>query len=42
MAQSVANDATPVQNISVAKGFNVELLYSVPKPVQGVLGCDVQ
>ena len=35
LAQSVANDATPVRNISVAKGFKVELLYSVPKPAQG-------
>jgi len=35
LAQSVANDATPVRNISVAKDFKVELLYSVPKPAQG-------
>ena len=34
-AQLVANSATPVRNIKVAEGFRVELMYSVPKPVQG-------
>ena len=34
-AQSVANSATPVRNIKAPEGFNVELLYSVPKPQQG-------
>ena len=34
-AQSVADSATPVRNIKAPEGFNVELLYSVPKPVQG-------
>jgi len=35
LGQSVANDATPVRNISAPKDFKVELLYSVPKPAQG-------
>jgi len=34
-AQSVADSATPIRNIKAADGFKVELLYSVPKPVQG-------
>jgi putative heme-binding domain-containing protein len=34
-AQSVTDSATPIRNIKVADGFQVELLYSVPKPVQG-------
>ena len=34
-AQSVADSATPIRNIKVKDGFKVELLYSVPKPVQG-------
>ena len=34
-AQSVADSATPVRNIKAPEGFNVELLYSVPKPQQG-------
>ena len=34
-AQSVADSATPIRNIKAADGFTVELLYSVPKPVQG-------
>jgi putative heme-binding domain-containing protein len=34
-AQSVTDSATPIRNIKVADGFKVELLYSVPKPVQG-------
>ncbi len=34
-AQSVQDSATPVRNIKAPDGFKVELLYSVPKPVQG-------
>ena len=34
-AQSVVDSATPVRNIQAPEGFNVELLYSVPKPQQG-------
>ena len=34
-AQSVSDSATPVRNIKAPEGFNIELLYSVPKPVQG-------
>ena len=34
-AQSVSDSATPVRNIKTPEGFNIELLYSVPKPVQG-------
>ena len=34
-AQSMAGSATPVRNIKAPEGFNVELLYSVPKPQQG-------
>ncbi len=34
-AQSVQDSATPVRNINAPDGFKVELLYSVPKPVQG-------
>lgn len=31
----IANQATPVDKIKVAKGFQVELLYSVPKEQEG-------
>ena len=34
-AQSVSDSATPVRNILAPKDFQVELLYSVPKPQQG-------
>ena len=34
-AQSVSDSATPVRNIKAPEDFNIELLYSVPKPVQG-------
>jgi len=34
-AQSVSDSATPVRNIKAPEGFSIELLYSVPKPVQG-------
>jgi putative heme-binding domain-containing protein len=41
-AQSVSDSATPVRNIKAPDGFKVELLYSVPKPMQGswVAMCD--
>jgi hypothetical protein len=31
----IAGQATPVDKIKVAKGFKVELLYSVPKETEG-------
>jgi putative heme-binding domain-containing protein len=34
-AESVANAATPVERIKVAKGFEIERLYSVPKESYG-------
>ena len=33
--EAMANAATPVKDIKVAKGFRVELLYSVPRQEQG-------
>ena len=35
VAQSAGNKATPVDRIKAAKGFHVELLYSVPADKQG-------
>jgi hypothetical protein len=31
----LATQATPVEKIKIAKGFQVELLYSVPKEQEG-------
>ena len=35
VAEKVGNTATPVERIKAAKGFKVELLYSVPSDTHG-------